>query len=647
MKVQLYAVNHSRDQNGMRIDWKWYVSFKMQVDVQYWFKQRNHPYLIVLKPKLPLGIALIYCKLHHSFGPLKHFNQDIPQLTKNWIRFMLLHQEHVQLSEKLQKQLTFQMVQSTQYNNGMDSTINPNLEREIKQSIQGRELLLAEFIHVLKKLGCTIEDQWSSIIQYLYLNEQIEIKSGVTMNLKKSLPWLQQQKEITCHRCGSGKENMYQTLCLFCEEHCLYCEHCITMGKSRYCTPLIRGKSLSYMKSQSSIIKIHPISNLKHWNLSEPQLAAVRTACKFLNETKHRISTKKPSYFLIWAVTGAGKTEMVFPLIQQEINKGHQVMLATPRKDVVLELQPRLQKAFPYLHIVTLYGGSPQKWEEGNLFIATTHQLLRFWQKFDCIIVDELDAFPFHNNEMLQYAAMKASKPHGKYIMLSATPPTQMIKLVEQDQLPHIKVPVRYHRHPLPIPQRVSFPSLQQICSNDQMEFTSLKGVLHKYRVEKVLLHHIRETIHRGATSFIFLPKIKYINPFVDYLRTKFKEVNIQGVSSIDKQREQKVQAFRNREIEILVTTTILERGVTVPNTDVYIIDADSNMFDEAALVQMAGRAGRSMQYPDGKVYFYSNEKTKSQVVAMKQIKQMNTLAKQKGYLKEQYYRKDRGDFNV
>ncbi|NDI36528.1 DEAD/DEAH box helicase [Chengkuizengella sediminis] len=641
MKVHLYAVNHSMDQDGKRNFWRWYVSFEMQVDAQYWFRQRNHPYIVVLKPKLPLGIALEYCKIFHSFARLKYSNQDSKQLTQKWVRFMLLHQEHVQLSENLQKQLSFKFVQAVQYKNHADFNMNSKMESKIIQSIQGRELLQAEFIHVLKRLGYTTEDQWTAIIQHLYLTGQIEIKSGVTMNQKKSFPWLQQQKEMTCHRCGSGREYMYETLCLFCEENCLYCEHCITMGKSRYCTPLIQGKgsSSSHMQSQVLMNKMHPSSDLKHWNLSQPQIEAVRTASAFLNEMKHNITATKPPHFLIWAVTGAGKTEMIFPLIQQEINNGHQVMLATPRKDVVLELQPRLQKAFPHLQIVTLYGGSPQKWEEGNLFIATTHQLLRFWQKFDCIIIDELDAFPFHNNGMLQYAAMKACKPQGRYIMLSATPPAQMVKLIEQGQLPHVKVPVRYHRHPLPIPQRVSFPSLHHICSNDQIEFTSLKGPINKFRVEKGLLQRIRDTMKKEAICFIFLPKIKYINPFVQYLRTKCKDVNVQGVSSIDKQRELKVQAFRNREIQILVTTTILERGVTVPNTDVYIIDADSNMFDEAALVQMAGRAGRSAQYPDGKVYFFSNEKTKSQVVTMKQIKQMNTLAEQKGYLKEEYSR--------
>ena len=91
--------------------------------------------------------------------------------------------------------------------------------------------------------------------------------------------------------------------------------------------------------------------------------------------------------------------------------------------------------------------------------------------------------------------------------------------------------------------------------------------------------------------------------------------------------------AFREREIRLLVTTTILERGVTIPRSDVFILDADNGLFDEASLVQMAGRAGRSMDDPAGRVVFASSRRTRSQVKAVAQIRKMNTIAHRKGYL--------------
>ncbi|KAA0781568.1 DEAD/DEAH box helicase, partial [Bacillus sp. BB081] len=128
--------------------------------------------------------------------------------------------------------------------------------------------------------------------------------------------------------------------------------------------------------------------------------------------------------FLLWAVTGAGKTEMTFPLIDSVLKNAGKVLVATPRRDVVLELAPRMAKAFPTTTMAVLYGGSEDRWQEADLTIATTHQLLRFSQAFDLFILDELDAFPFHNDPMLAYAANRCCKSDGAFVYLSATPPT-------------------------------------------------------------------------------------------------------------------------------------------------------------------------------------------------------------------------------
>ncbi|QGS69179.1 hypothetical protein CV093_15140 [Oceanobacillus sp. 143] len=78
------------------------------------------------------------------------------------------------------------------------------------------------------------------------------------------------------------------------------------------------------------------------------------------------------------------------------------------------------------------------------------------------------------------------------------------------------------------------------------------------------------------------------------------------------------------KELYVLITTTILERGVTFPSVDVAILDAGHVVFDEAALVQIAGRAGRSADDPTGEVIFFHDGKTEAMVQAIKSIKMMN-----------------------
>ena len=81
---------------------------------------------------------------------------------------------------------------------------------------------------------------------------------------------------------------------------------------------------------------------------------------------------------------------------------------------------------------------------------------------------------------------------------------------------------------------------------------------------------------------------------------------------------------MRDGEIQYLMTTTILERGVTFPGIDVLILGADDKVFSENALVQIAGRVGRSVTRPYGLVLAYVQHINLKVLAAQKQIMTMN-----------------------
>lgn len=423
------------------------------------------------------------------------------------------------------------------------------------------------------------------------------------------------REAVRCLRCGSVPTG--RTACAACGlAGCAYCEACLALGRSRACALLLRSAPLPAVRCTAGIA---PAVAARRWGLSAAQADAAAAALGFLAEPRERSAAEGPERFLLWAVTGAGKTEITFPLLEAALAAGGRVLVASPRRDVVLELAPRLARAFPAENLAVLYGGSADRWSSASMTLATTHQLLRFYQAFDLVIIDELDAFPYHNDPMLAYAAEHACKHSGSFIYLSATPPRALQRLARSGRLPHARVPVRFHGHPLPVPQHLKIQPLHRCLKQGKLPAS--------------LLRSLHRSLVRKAQIFLFVSRIAHIAELVNLLRRCFPGIAIEGTSSKDPDRAEKVLDFRRCAISILVTTTILERGVTVPHSDVFILDADSRLFDEAALVQMAGRAGRSQEDPAGTVIFASAEWSRSQRGAIAQIRSMNTIARRQGYL--------------
>ncbi len=301
------------------------------------------------------------------------------------------------------------------------------------------------------------------------------------------------------------------------------------------------------------------------------------------------------SQLLIYAVCGAGKTEMLYKGIAHAISQNKRVCIATPRADVVKELAPRLRRDFPAIDAAALYGGSTEKDFNAHLVIATTHQLLRYQHSFDVTIVDEVDAFPYHHDRSLPKVVKRATKPNSTLIFLTATPRLDMKLRIATKQIPTVSIPVRYHGHPLPIPTFKSIFRLQK-----QLEQLQIPQVITKW---------INEREQSQRRFLLFAPTITLAEELS-------KKLKIPYVHADSPDRNYLIQQFRARNIKALITTTILERGVTFPSIDVAIIQADHQVFDEAALIQIAGRAGRSAHDPTGDVTFFYELKSNAMVRA-------------------------------
>ena len=421
------------------------------------------------------------------------------------------------------------------------------------------------------------------------------------LNIQTAVSYVAQNSKKICRRCRNDFIPVQKGECL-CNEACGYCRNCLKMGKVRLCSTFYSLKEENAFQQQEE--------KLLAWEgtLSKQQKEASDMIIQSIQQNETR---------LLWAVTGAGKTEMLFEGIEYALKHNKRVCLASPRVDVCLELAPRIQAAFPTTEMILLYGGMEEEYSYTQLVIATTHQLYRFKEAFDVLIIDEIDAFPFHSDDSLKFAANKARKEKAALIYLSATPSPSMQKDVKKNKIESTILPARYHGYPLPEPRLMWCPKWQ---------VNVLKKLLKTSFGKKV-----KEYIESGQKFLIFIPNIEWMLKLEKVIKKTFPNVRFEAVSAEDPDRKEKVVLMREDKIQFLITSTILERGVTFINVNVLVIGAEDRVFTEAALVQIAGRCGRSFEYPTGEVIYYHDGKSLAMKKAVKQIKRMNKLAKQKG----------------
>lgn len=426
------------------------------------------------------------------------------------------------------------------------------------------------------------------------MNETVETRSGFT----------QTEKKISCTRCGSFlvKDRVFAP-CL-CGEGCFYCLSCLQMGKVKKCS------TLYYKKEENLFADINEPVLMWKGTLSPQQQEASKEILATINQGGER---------LVWAVAGAGKTEMLFQGIAQALKDKKRVCLASPRVDVCLELAPRIQHAFSQTELIVLHGSMEETYRYTQLVIATTHQLMRFREAFDVLIIDEIDAFPFHLDDSLQFAAQKARQKNGALIYLSATPSAAMRKLVQKQQLQASILPARYHGYPLPVPAFMWTGDWKKKIQNQKK----------KGRFFKI----VREMLKANRRFLIFVPNIDLMHELATCLNLLYPSAVFTSVYAEDPERKEKVLMMRQEKLDFLLTTTILERGVTFRDIDVLVLGAEDKTFTEAALVQISGRAGRHKDYPTGKVIFFHYGQSREMKQARKQIMKMNRLAYERGLI--------------
>lgn len=381
------------------------------------------------------------------------------------------------------------------------------------------------------------------------------------------------QQNWYCRRCGNQNQKKFKTI-----PKGTYCTACLEFGR------MFVGAELAVQswRTASSVFADYDIP----YALTHAQQECAFALIDYIGKRQN---------VLVYACCGAGKTEIVFPLITHCLKNNKKVGIAVPRRDVVIELQKRIAAAYPKKTVCAVYGGNADVLD-ADIIICTTHQLYRYPQTFEVLILDEVDAFPYKGNTKLQKIAMQASK--GNFVFLSATPDHVMKKQVQDNELRELTLFKRPHGHPLCVPEVK----------------IGLEWMLYIHLFRFLLDNHKK-------TVLLFMPSIasaKQMYRLVSFWRKTCL------FTSQTEDRAELMENIRNKMFQVVVCTTVLERGITIADVQVLVWHANHSVFDEATLIQILGRVGRTKEAYEGRGLLLCQRRSKSVDCCVASLKKMN-----------------------
>ena len=296
-------------------------------------------------------------------------------------------------------------------------------------------------------------------------------------------------------------------------------------------------------------------------------------------DVKADMEKEQPMDRLVCGDVGFGKTEIAIRAAFKAVDNGKQVAILVPTTILAFQhyktFTKRLENFPVRIDYLNRFRTTKQRNEaiegvnDGSIdIIIGTHQLTNKKIKFKdlgLLIIDEEQKFGVAVKDKL-----KTIKENVDTLTLTATPipRTLQFSLMAARDLSVISTPPP-NRHPI---------DTQVIRFN-----------------EEIIRDAITYEISRGGQVFFIHNRIENIKEVAGLLQRLIPNANIGvGHGQMDgKKLESLMLGFMNNEFDVLVSTTIVESGLDVPNANTIFIN-NANNFGLSDLHQMRGRVGRS-----------------------------------------------------
>jgi ATP-dependent DNA helicase RecG len=318
----------------------------------------------------------------------------------------------------------------------------------------------------------------------------------------------------------------------------------------------------------------------------------------FYEEILPDMVSDEPMHRLIQGDVGAGKTVVAFLAILVAIDDGYQSAIMVPTEILAKQHFKKFQEWINLLNAhlkikVSLLIGRQGTKERRNVLqeiaggtvniVVGTHAIIQDsveFQNLGLVVIDEQHRFGVKQREQL---SLKAKNKAGSTVLveklfMTATPIPRTLALAlhgdldmsEIDQLPANRLPI-----------------ITKISKKKSEAHKLIKTELDKGNQAYIVFPLINEseTLAAEAASVEY-EKLKETT-FKDY------KIGLLHGKLNDEDKEATMQAFYRKELQILVSTTVIEVGIDVADATVILIES-CQRFGLAQLHQLRGRVGRS-----------------------------------------------------
>jgi len=366
-------------------------------------------------------------------------------------------------------------------------------------------------------------------------------------------------------------------------EEIFYLELLVALRKQNYQSKLV-GNKMS--------IKTNLIQNF----LDTLPFELTKAQLKVLSEIKTDLLSEKPMNRLLQGDVGSGKTIVSLIAMLIAVDNGFQAAIMAPTeiladqhaKNISLMMK-KLYALYPKREIkVSLLLGGQKKSEKEKILqeiemqeadiIVGTHALLEDKVKYKnlgLVVIDEQHRFGVRQRAKLQH---KGKIP--EVLVMSATPIPRTISMTLYGDL-DVSV-------------------IDEMPKNRKPTKTVLRGEGKLHEIFKFIIDKKKN----GYQTFIVYPlveesdklELKAAETFYEELsKTYLKNLKlglIHGRMSWQ-EKEEKMFLFLKKEFDVLVSTTVIEVGIDIPDANIILIN-DAHRFGLSQLHQLRGRVGRS-----------------------------------------------------